>query len=627
MPSVLNPEALEEEDLAMVDEKWDSLLRDHFSTSAPNASAPFEDVFEERPSDFLWDQVATHLESLGYLGDLDQEGVRTAPALQRAFESWRLDFESEEGEGVRVDLGDDEQLSKLSELERSIRLLKAQCSFEGETTLDPAKLSNKQSLAARIALHRLRCFGLLSFDEDLDSLEREKADSLIVSLTRRNDPHIALVNVLGDLPELTSRFVQTQHKRVFAFAKEDVTATDLMQSHRVERERRFGLGQRSFRERNHLRNQHRRAARDDSQPNSDRNLSNLLEPGLRRKRNTSELVPGPALRQFSLYLLQVRLWTYGYYTGALDGRWGLMLANALDRFVEDHESHEKGNLARGKRRKWMRGGEDSRVIDLAYFFSFMVSRLDEAAEATAREEIDEIVTNALGSDSQEGNTQEEIQDAERTLTEEIAKAHLERREGLANDRLRSAAPGQARKPRRRRYFGWRSVFSFMGRAIGWVGRSIKKALKWIKEKIRTLKHYATILLNYIREKTRRAVLLASLGIQRLKLWITGDPVGTKRGSSFLVSRFQRDFDTVNFSSGPVNSELVQDHITRIDALNAGFGFLVEVGLSVWSVVSALRYAFVNWLLIAWRAYRAVKRALAYIDENEHLLEKLEPAVL
>lgn len=624
MPSVLNPEALEAEDLDKVDEKWGSLLSDHFAASAPDAFSHFEKVFEERPSSFLWAQVATHLECLGYLGDLDQSGPPSGPELQRAFTAWQHDQDSALDQGVHVDLGDDERIDKLSDLERRIRLLKAHCSFEGETTIDSVHFGESDSLASRIARHRLRCYGLLSFEAGIATFDRKEAAAILQCLTRPSDPDTDLINLLGDLPELTSRFVQTQHKHVFAFAKEEREAAGLLSSYRIRRRRRLGLGQRSFRAKTRPKN---RSRKEQEKPQRASKLGHLLEPALVKQANENKAMPAPAMRQFSLCLLQVRLWTYGYYAGALDGQWGLMMAKALDRFVIDHESDSEKEHELAKRSKWMIGGSHALVIDLSYFFSFVVARLDEAAEVTARSEIDALISGALGSDPDDADTQQEVQAAEVSLTEEITKAHLERREGQARDRLDVASSGQSKKPRRRRYFGWRSVFSFMGRAIGWVGRSIKKALRWIREKIHQFKHYATTLLNYIREKTRRAVQLASLGIQRLKLWITGAPLGTQRGSSLLVSKFYRDFDTVNFSMGPIDTELARDHLNRIDALNAGFGFLVEVGLSVWSVVSSLKYAFGNWLLIAWRAYRCVRRALTFIDEHEHLLEKLEPAVL
>jgi hypothetical protein len=304
-----------------------------------------------------------------------------------------------------------------------------------------------------------------------------------------------------------------------------------------------------------------------------------------------------------------------------------MTARALERFIDEHESGVGETRALAKRKKWIQGDSNKCVIDLCYLFSYMLERLDEAAEMTAKKDLDQLVKESLKDDEGSSFGREKISETEQKLTSELLKAHGERREEQEKDRneVDGGTTGAASK-RRRRYFGWRAVFGLVGRALRWVGRTVKNAFEWIVEKIRKLVHYATALVNYIREKTRRAVRLVALGLQRLHHWITGKPVSTVRGDSFVATKWSLDFDTINVVAGLTDPAHVRGHLTRIDCLNAGFGFLVEVALSIWSVVQALAAPFINWLLLAWRAFKAVRRCLQYADDHAALLDRLEPAV-
>ncbi|MBE2216463.1 MAG: hypothetical protein IAE82_21510 [Opitutaceae bacterium] len=628
MPLADDPESLDAADLGRLDAQWTGLLRDHFATTPPGRFERAEAVLDEVPSDYLGEQIATHLESLGYLTRAGAAGFTPPEVWRPAFEVWKADQRAEElraSPAVRVDLGG-EDLGKLSADERAIRVLKAQCSFEGETSLRVSSEDGDDTLAVRIARHRLRCFGLLDEQAPLAAVDRAAVDAVAAELARPAFPTIDWLDLLGDIPELTSRFVQTQAHRVFVFGRTPA-AEAWHDRFRIRRRSKSGLGQGTFRSAA-ARRRHDRAGGIEATHGPAPALRTTLVPGLVEARGAGEDRPPVALTRFALVLLQVRLWMFGYYAGALDGRWGVMTARALERFILEHEAEGGGGSeALAPRPEWLRGNSNELVIDLGYLFSFMVARLDEAAEITARSEIDALVNASLQGDASEAGAQERLGAAEVELSHDLLEAHEKRRALQREDREAVEAAGAASGGRRRRYFGWRAVFGLFGRALRWIGRSIRKTLRWLRERIRKVVHYATTFLNYIREKTRRAVRLAALGLQRLRHWLTGAPVGTMRGEALVLTSSSLDFDTLNFAGGSVDADLVGDHLVRLECLNAGFGFLVEVALGVWSVVSALKYAFANWLLLAWRAFKAVRRALEYVDEHEALLDRLEPAVL
>lgn len=619
------PEELDRVPVERLRDQWSSLLSGHYATRTPDPYSRYETVLQEQPSEFLGLQIATHLESLGYLSSENLNTRAPSETWEAAFERWRSDFRATSRSRLTVTL-DGEDLERMSDLERDIRLLKAVCSFEGEVSIRLGPSAAANGLPARVAAYRLRCFGFLGEGQSMGDVDWAALGTVEQELACPTFPEMTMLNLLGDLPELSSRFAQTQHARIFAFTDGRSPTEELLQRYRIRRSRRTAIGQSTFRSHAAVRRRSRYAAvpttgRKASKPA----LRPTLCPGLATSSGASGRPPSLPLSRFASFLLQVRLWTYGYYRGALDGEWGLMTARALGRFIDEHEKGA-GDEAIAQRSAWLAGNSQTAIIDLAYLMSYMTSRLDEAAEVTDRSEIDRLVEAALGSDPKTGKQKATFRDAEETLTAEIIRSHEERRRLQAQDRSDVDTAGAASGKRRRRYFGWRSVFSFVGRTIRWIGGTIRRTLKWIRKKIRSVVHYATSLLNYIREKTRRAVRLAALGLQRFELWLTQAPVVTRRGPARVATRYHRDFDAITLSSPNIDHGTVQAHWRRIEALNAGFGFLVEVALSVWSILSALKYSFANWLLVAWRSFQAIRRAISYIDEHEELLDRLEPAV-
>lgn len=614
-------------------EAWSGLLQGHYSIDPPASSTRYDRLFEEQPSDYLGQQIATHLEALGYLPDLPSGEVPPEAEWRRALRAWQLDQPDPllppEARPVEVPLPG-EAPAAMDADERAIRLLKAQCTFEGETLLRGWRGAPREALVARIARYRLRTYGLLPPDGELAALDSAAVDLVHAAVCPDPDGNPDLVQLLGDAPELTSRFVRTQHKQAFLLSPGPVPV-DLapLRRCRIRRGSAAGMRRTNFRSaRGRGRPRGHRPVPVREEPDKAADPNKTLQPGLEQAKGSGGAPPPAALHRFAGYLLQVRLWMYGYYSGELDGCWGPVLQGALERFAAEHRQGVDKDHALAEPKKWMHLEDGQCVIDLCYLFSYMLEHLDEAAERTEREDLDRLFDTSLGRTREDGVSDEDIRQAEEDLSRDLLAANAERKDEERQDRQASDLRAGAGPPRRRRrYFGWRAIFGLVGRALRWIGKTIKKAFGWIRDKVRQLVHYATTVLNYLREKTRRAVRLVSLGFQRLYHWATGTPVVTDRAEGILATQWSLDFDTVNVALGSDPQRLVEPHLTLIEALNAGFGFLLEIASSVWSLAEALLLPAVNWILVAWRAFKAVVSALQFIDEHEDLLARLEPAVL
>ena len=94
-----------------------------------------------------------------------------------------------------------------------------------------------------------------------------------------------------------------------------------------------------------------------------------------------------ALNTLTLRVLQVRLWTLGYYDGAIDGDWGRLSGRALREFARDY------GLAR--RHTWLGALPDGRVVlDATKVLERFRAEVDAAAERTERSDIDGALAEA-----------------------------------------------------------------------------------------------------------------------------------------------------------------------------------------------------------------------------------------
>ncbi len=592
-------------------ETWDRVLHDHYFTPVPDPFAGIGAVFAVDVDPSLHLQIVTHLEALDYLAPFLADALPPARQWQPALAAFRHDLAlALADDTLTLTVGADETSTDLSPDERTLRQLKAVCSFEGEvhfTTWPPPP-----GLPTRLAAHRLRAFGLLELDAPLPPQPAPRWSEVSIALAAPD--LLTLLNWLGDTPELTSHFLLTQRNHAFAFSGDPTQVPALLAAYHIQRPNTKG------RRRTSIRNRHR------PPPRRSREAPKILPAGLQP--GPTAAPPSLALNAFALHLLQVRLWMFGYYAGALDGHWGPMILGALRQFFAEHHDSRQKSPSLAAFSRWCRiepPEETAGAIDLCHLLSYLVETHDEGAEATSRQEIDELVQQTLDP----GRDPAAVADAETTITTDLLAAHHERRtlqqtDRAAADQLRTA---DATAPRRRRYFGWRAIFGFLGRALQWIGRTIRQTVRWLRERIRRLLHYATAFLNYLRETTRRAVKLVSLGLQRLWLWVSGQPITTTHPDAVAATQWSLDFDTLNVVLGRPDPTLVQAHTDRLRALNAGFGFLLEVTVAVWDLVRAFTLGTLNWLLAAWRVFKTVRALLSSANEHADLLARLQPAVV
>lgn len=535
----------------------------HFGAAVePVQTDPRADLGEV--DDQRGEQSVTLLHSLGYLPEpaAGKEHCWSAASIQVAWAEWLADWHEwagmdEAGRAVAIAPGD-ETLGGAGDDGAALRALKACATLEGEVTLARWPEAGRTTLASRIALYRLRLYGLTDVEPGValplteEAKLLEKARDLMAN--RPALPAYELINRLGNLPTMTDELITWVDNRFVLLAtREQAAAAHLEETRLLD--------------------------------TNGRTTIKLLS-----RSNAGAC----ALNGLTLRVLQVRLWTLGYYDGVIDGDWkGLSERSLLD-FAHDFELE--------RTRTWIGATADGCVVlDATKVLRCFRSEVDAVAERTEREAIDAALAGAeRGGDGAFWKTLAEAREAD------LANAAAASYSYDGEDNV--VARGE--NVRRVRYFGWRGIFAAFGRLLRKGGDFVRRVIEAAGAAVRRLSGLLRSIARYVADATRVAVRVAALGVQRLKCWLAGTPVVTF-GEAHLVATFwQRDFDTVNLVAAGAPAGLLERHAQVLDWMQRSLEAMLRVGLAITQALLALG----NWLLFAWRALLVVRQILREVAD-------------
>ena len=510
------------------------------------------------------EQSVTLLHSLGYLPEpaAGREHRWPAAAIAAAWADWLADWHEwvetdEAGRAVAIALGD-EALGGAGDDCAALRALKACATLEGEVMLARWPEPGRTTLASRIALYRLRLYGLASFDPDgamppgLDALLQDWARNLAAD--RQAMPAHELVNRLGSLHGLTDELLGRLGDCHVLLAEPEESAE-------------LGLAE----------------------------TESLVTDGGRTIRVLDLRNPASRdLNRLTLRVLQVRLWTLGYYDGAIDGEWRALSERALTAFADDYEL--------GRHRAYIGAVASGRVVlDAAKILRCFTESVDAVAEDTGRVAIDAALAGAeRGADAAFWDALAEAREADRANAAAASYSY----DGEAN------VVARGENVRRVRYFGWRGIFAAFGRLLRKGGDFVRRVIEAAGAAVRRLSGLLRSIARYVVDATRVAMRVAALAVQRLKCWLTGTPVVTRGEAHLVATYWQRDFDTVNLIAAGAPVGLLERHVQTLDWMQRSLEAMLRVGLAIAQALLALG----NWLLFAWRALLVVRQILREVAD-------------
>lgn len=289
-------------------------------------------------------------------------------------------------------------------------------------------------------------------------------------------------------------------------------------------------------------------------------------------------------------LLQLGLWRAGFYTGAIDGAFGLMSHTALRNMLEQEWEADRPVVKKNQLGRTLISGDESGG-------NFWVADL-------------RIVGKILDAYKPPGNDEAEWE--EKALWESLAtyanqpdwEEELLRRQREMQDLY----PAQETHPLRRVYYGLRGLLRGAFRAIG-------RIINWF---IRKAVEVAGAIFNFVKATVKRIQEGISLFYEGFryfshyllgKPFITTGPADEAGNGTIMATRLQLDFDTVNVVSRNVTEADIAGHRLALTRLRAGLEFFLRMVSDILRIIGSLTTPL-GWVRLGIMIARLVRRVLS-----------------
>ncbi|MHC4743268.1 MAG: hypothetical protein ACYS8Z_15240 [Planctomycetota bacterium] len=542
---------------------------------------------------------------LGYLPEPeDAAGSCSDSEIRTAVAQWRLDAQALPAEYIETNT-----LFKCREFLAAgeMKHLSAQVGFENEICLHAEPVLGEQSLLTRIVRFRLRTFDLSSepptapYSVECQETLLALCAELKLKVKDAASSRLEMIHLLGNAADLSKLLMKHWGTWLFVFKHdEDVLNRSIAKDLKTltkSNERFEALCKPTGRpyERVFISCGKHRRLKSANYPGSHSPVRYGDDgfrsyPGSKSSKwinRELERIGRPAsvkeaenhlINRLGLELLQLRLWTLGYYQGRIDGEWGPLSFAALQQLLIGEKA---------KAEKIVFSLENNYVaLNLRYLFKRMLPKIDRA---TALAKLQDVI--AL---EKEMRTQLK---KKRTQWSALQKSF----EDMEKDEARLYRD----KIRRKRCAGKHSILTAFGRMVKSVGRSVKKLAGATVKGIKKHLSGPLQLFRYITRDIRKGLRLVGWAVKRFYYWLAKKPFVTGHPSRplFVFSRFDWDGDVIHFVQKGAGTYDIRRHHRYLKRLNLAFAIVAK--LSIKAIDLIMSTATMNWLMLAWDLYRLI----------------------
>lgn len=461
-------------------------------------------------------------------------------------------------------------------------------SLDGEMTTDvPLKIGD-QNLWTRVLLYRFRALGQLFKNERVSDPLNELHIVRLWNFERwigvrkpdsgepPNDEKISPEQfaLTGNAHALFQKFCETNRRQLLFYncpntgAEEDAKYEFLMVFHG-----RFYDGKN--------RRQFRRACNNRTVKVRGREIKPELNSALAviSERGTNEAAFKTLSNKFGIHLMQLKMWMYGFYFGRIDGQYGpLSHASFLDLL-----EHEKQDKKRKRQQILLALDEGYWAVNLPKAKELFKDFDQHLAKTKKRE--DEILSKV--------NADNEAP---------ILEAQSRQRQVEVNSFF-----DHARMKGRRIYHGIKSAVACAFRGIG-------RVVKWLARKLKKVAGAVVSFLKNVFKRIREGVQVFYRAMRRFGIFILGKPLITPENfrksppnTPIAFSRFNLDFDIINFQSNSIGADLENEHMRTVRRLLYGLSLFLEIAALAIPLIRSL--ATMSWVQLGVQLGRLVVRLI------------------
>ncbi|NJB85604.1 hypothetical protein GGR26_001349 [Lewinella marina] len=284
-----------------------------------------------------------------------------------------------------------------------------------------------------------------------------------------------------------------------------------------------------------------------------------------RRVKGNELHQDTGANHLGIRLLQLALWRAGFYTGVLDGAFGILSHRAVLALVAQEREHGEWKDRRLDRVIVRTAETGSWLVDLK-----LVGRLLDAYAPPPPPE----------AEAEENRIWEAVRESgmEDKLDAEFA------------ERQREVSPiyGEPeRHPFRRAYYGLRSLLRGAFRAV-------RRVIAWIAGTIETLLGAVFDFVKAVAKRLQEGIGMFFTGFRYFGHFLLGRPfvslgaVAGEGGAPLLLTRYRLDFDVVNLMDASVSHDDLGRHQRYIGRMLEGAAYFLEAVTTVIRLIASLQ---------------------------------------
>ncbi len=282
-------------------------------------------------------------------------------------------------------------------------------------------------------------------------------------------------------------------------------------------------------------------------------------------------------------LLQLKLWQTSFYQGEIDGKWGLMSHAALFKAQDQELDLIKDDLQKKKVKK-RPINRRRKMVERAVFHD-----AEHKQVVADLEDMHEILKGYVSAQTEKDSAGENemILIQELRANENIDDQELDK--AILNEKDLDSCYATAGASSRRRV----SYVSLRNRSFfQWLRRGIKKIVGWIINQFKKIFGLIFSFAKVIIDRIRKGFQLFAKGFQYFSHLLLGRPIFAPRKSPEdplprIFTRFQLDFDAINYIPKNATSDELKAHGNTLDMMHRSMMYFIDVILFVIKMISKL----------------------------------------
>lgn len=326
-------------------------------------------------------------------------------------------------------------------------------------------------------------------------------------------------------------------------------------------------------------------------------------------------------------LLQIKLWQAGYYTGVIDEQWGNLSHVALKHFLMDEAALIAESIAPAPTDpEAFKKFQKKKQPETARKVRSLLVKINDANDVYAADFIGiiRVFTHRIAVRERKMTREDTLNTEEELLRKLPAKAGISNEDFdghiLGETGIGDLFPDNTVHTKRRVSF-FRRVGGFIVGGIGKIVDWLKKGIQAIGKVLHKLLGPVFTFVKKLLRPIRNAIDRFFSGFKYLASFVFGKPLITRVAEAteseparVFGTRFQLDFDSVNFVPNNFQPGEPKLHIDHINRMQRDMGYFIDGVVWIIKAIGKLSNPG-GWVWLGWQVVRSIARGIPVLGKN------------